>query len=410
MSLISHLLVRATWAGSFQYRDFRFLWGATVLHSMGFGMEQVALGWLVLEMTDSPFMVGMSMAARMAPLFFLGILSGAVADRVDRRIFLRFITLGGSVAAGGMAVILYLDVVQVWHVMTLAVATGCIWAFVMTVRQAYTFDIVGPEKAMNGLALNSMSMQVGGIVGSILAGVLIDYIGMAGQYVAVAATSVAATATLLATRHAGQAASRELESVLRSLLGYISLIRQNRTLMTLMMLAAATEIFGFSHMSLLPVFARDVLGVGAVGLGLMTAVRQVGGMLGLIALANLGDFERKGQLMFALAIAFGLGQIAFSVSAGMVFFLFVLAFVNGCAMTVDTLYKTLMQSNVPNEQRGRAMGAWALSIGTGPLGHLNVGAMASAFGAPGALLINGGVLAFVGIATAIGLPRIRRLS
>jgi hypothetical protein len=94
----------------------------------------------------------------------------------------------------------------------------------------------------------------------------------------------------------------------------------------------------------------------------------------------------------------------------MVFFLLVLTFVNGCAMTVDTLYKTLMQSNVPNEQRGRAMGSWALSIGTGPLGHLNVGAMASAFGAPGALLVNGGVLAFVGIATAIGLPRIRRLS
>ena len=197
--------------------------------------------------------------------------------------------------------------------------------------------------------------------------------------------------------------------MLRSLLGYIRLVRQNRTLMTLMLLAAATEIFGFSHMSLLPVFARDILGVGAVGLGIMTAVRQVGGMLGLMALANLGDFKRKGLLMFALAVGFGLGQMAFSVSANMVFSLFVLAFVNACAATVDTLHKTLMQSNVPDEQRGRAMGSWVLSIGVAPIGHIGVGAMAGVLGAPGALLVNGGLLTFVGVTAALGLPNMRRL-
>jgi hypothetical protein len=101
--------------------------------------------------------------------------------------------------------------------------------------------------------------------------------------------------------------------------------------------------------------------------------------------------------------------MAFSLAGGIVLFVLVLAFVNASASTVDTLHKTLMQANVPNEQRGRAMGSWVLSIGLAPIGHMGVGAMAGALGAPGALLINGSVLTFVGVAAAIGLPRMRRL-
>ena len=101
--------------------------------------------------------------------------------------------------------------------------------------------------------------------------------------------------------------------------------------------------------------------------------------------------------------------MAFSLAGGIVAFLIVLAFVNGCATIVDVLHKMLMQSNVSEEQRGRAMGSWVLSIGVAPVGHMGVGAMASALGAPGALLINGSVLALVGLSTALGIPRIRRL-
>ena len=113
--------------------------------------------------------------------------------------------------------------------------------------------------------------------------------------------------------------------------------------------------------------------------------------------------------MFLLAGAFGVGLMAFSVSTALVFFIVVLAAVNACAMSVDTLYKTLMQTNVPNEQRGRAMGSWVLSIGVAPVGHLGVGALAAALGAPGALLVNGAALTGISLAAAIGLPRIRRL-
>ncbi len=409
MALLGYFSGRAAWAGSLRYRDFRLLWSATLLHSLAMGMEQVALGWLVLEMTDSPFMVGVSSALRMAPFFFLGLISGAVADRVDRRIFLRIITLGGSITSGLLALLLVMEIATVWHVLALATATGCLWAFTMTVRQAYIYDIVGPQLALNGMSLNAVSQRLGGVIGAIEAGIIIVEVGIDAQYLAVSASYVGAALVLLATRDLGQAAPTERGPVVKNLVRYLGTIRANRTLMALMFLTATTEIFGFTHQSLLPVFARDVLGVGALGLGLMTAFRQGGGMLGLMLLANMGNSRRKGVFMFATAAGFGLGQMAVPLASNIFLFLALLTFINACASGVDTLYKTLMQASVPNEQRGRAMGSWVLSIGLAPVGHLGIGAMAGALSAPVALLINGSVLTFVTVASALGMPRLRRL-
>lgn len=407
--MTAFLGAEARWAASFRYRDFRLLWVSTFFQSLGMGMDQVALGWLVLEMTDSPFMVTVSFAARMAPFFFLGVLSGAIADRVDRRLFVRSVTFGGSIVAGSMAVLLLTDTAQVWHVMALAVAIGSVFAVYMTVSQAYAYDIVGPENALNGLSLIALSQRAGGVGGAVLAGAIIATVGVGGQYLAAGASYLVATAVLLATRDVGETASTRRQPVLQNLVEYVQLLRGTRTLLILMALAATTEIFGFTHQSLLPVFAKDVLGVGAMGLGVMVAFRQGGGIVGLVLLASLGDFRSKGRLIFITAGFFGLGLMAFYVVSGMLLFVAILAFVNACAAVVDTLYRTLMQANVPNEQRGRAMGSWVLSIGVAPVGYMAVGAMAGAFGAPLALLINGGVLVFASAGTAAGLPKIRRL-
>ena len=375
-------------------------------------MEQVALGWLVFEITDSPFMLGVAAAARMAPFFFLGILSGAVADRVDRQTALRIITVSSAIVPGLMALLLLtIDTsdVQVWYIIALAVGMGAVWAFSQTIRQAYTYDVVGRELALNGLSLAGLSQMFGQMAGAILAGALIGYVGVGGQYLFAGGAYLAAFVVLFGIRKVAQGDLTQSEPVIQQLLGYIRLLRGNRTLLTLMGLTMVVEIFGFTHQSLLPVFAKDELGVGALGLGIMLAVRRGGGVLGLMLLASLGDFKRKGVLMFVAATTFGLGQMAFSLAGNIFLFVVVLALVNASAATVDTLHKTLMQSNVPDEQRGRAMGSWVLSIGVAPIGHIGLGAMAGALGAPGALLINGSVLTVVGITAALGLPRMRRL-
>ena len=136
----------------------------------------------------------------------------------------------------------------------------------------------------------------------------------------------------------------------------------------------------------------------------MTAGRQAGGLIGLWLLAGLGATRRKGLLMFATAIGFGVGLMAFSLAGNIYTFLLVLLFTNACAHSVDTLYKTLMQDLVPDEERGRAMGSWVLSIGFAPVGHVGVGALAGAVGAPMALLINGATLTGISVMTMLGLP------
>ena len=407
--MISRLAKKANWASSLQFRDFRFVWASTVFYSLSTGMEQVAVGWLVFDLTGSPFMVGVSAAARMVPFFFLGIFSGAIADWLDRRTLLWFSTLVGILVSSVMAAMLLLGATHIWVIISLVAASGCVFAFVLTTRQAYTVDIVGQQHSLNGLSLGAIAMQVGGVVGSILSGTLIHAVGPGWQYVAIGIAYGVSATVLLGTSKAGQTNSPHREPVLANLVGYFHLMGSNRILLTLMMLASITEVFGFTHMTLLPVFAKEVLGVGSIGLGFMTAVRQGGALIGLLFLANLRNFQSKGLLMFGIAFGFGAGMMLFYLAYNLLVFLLVLAVVNAFAMAVDTLYKTLMQENVADEQRGRAMGSWVFSIGVAPVGHLGVGGLASVLGAPSALLVNGTVLSIVSLATMVGLPRIRRL-
>ncbi len=397
------------WAASLHVRDFRLLWASTAFYALGTGMEQVSVGWLIFELTDSALMVGVGAAARMLPFFLLGVLSGVAADRWERRMLLRVGTLAAAGAALVTALLLLGGLANVWFLIGLVAVLGGLMAFTITVRQAFTYDIAGPRYALNGLALGAMAMQAGGIAGSLASGALIEFLGPGWQFIAVAVCYLSSALVILAIGDPGRSATPAVESVLKNLMGYVRLVRENRILLVLMFLTAATEVFGFTHITLLPVFAKEVLHVGATGLGVMTAARQAGGLLGLWLLAGLGIVRKKGLMMFVIAIGFGCGQMAFSLSSNIYSFLAVLLFVNACAMAVDTIYKTLMQDNVAEEERGKAMGSWVLSIGVAPVGHLGVGALAGVLGAPGALLINGAILTVVSVGTAIGLPGIRRL-
>ena len=399
----------SNWAASLRIGDFRLLWASTLLYSLATGMEQVSVGWLIFELTGSELMVGVGAAARMVPFFLLGLLSGAIADRWDRRALVQVGTLGASAVALVMALLLLNGLENVWLVVALVAALGCTFAFVLTVRQTFTYDIVGPEYALNGLALGAMAMQGGGIAGSLVSGAVIEAAGAGWQFAAASVCYLLSALATLTIRDPGRSIRPAAASVLQNLAGYVRLLRNYRLLLVLMLLTAATEILGFTHMTLLPVFAKEVLHVGPTGLGVMTAARQGGGLLGLWVLAGLGGVRKKGLMMFATATGFGAGLMAFSLSGNIYSFIGVLLFVNACAMAADTLYKTLMQDAVSDEERGRAMGSWVLSIGFAPVGHVGVGALAGVVGASRALLINGAALAAISVVSAIALPRIRRL-
>ena len=400
------------WISSLKFADFRVLSFATVFHSVGFGMDNVVLGWLVFELTDSPFMVGLASALRMIPLFVLGIFSGVLADSNDRRLYLKVATFGGGMTMILLGLILILGLLNVWFVIGLAMIGGITFAFLLTLRQAYTYDIVGPDNALSGLSILQMSSQVGGVVGALISGVLISAFGAGWLFVIIGFFYFGSVMILLSAKESGNSAPRAQRlnnTFVGNFKAYINLLRDYPVLLALMVLASATEIFGFSHMSLIPVFSKDVLGLGAVGLGVLTGIRQVGGMFGLTSLAILGDISYKGYLMFGIMIFFGLTQMGMYGTNNLYVAATVIFLINGCAMAVDVIFKTLMQLNVPNEQRGSAMGSWVFSIGTGPVGHVGIGSVAGRYGASLAFLVNGTILSSIGILTLVSTPFVRRL-
>ena len=394
---------------AFQYRDFRILGLSSLFSAFGMLGENVAVGWIVLEVTDSPFMVGVAMGLRRAPQFVLGIFAGAVLDMVDRRLFMPFINAVVALPNIAIALLLVAGHLEIWHVLVLVLLSGIMIPFAHTARQSFTYDIVGPSMAMQGLAAVVLVSRAGGLVGAVLTGVIIGRVGLEPAFFAIGAAQIVSGLVMLLVGSAGQAAPLVRESVMANLKGFLREVRHNRVLLQLVFFTGAVEMLGFSHMTLLPSLARDVLNVGAEGLGIMNGIQSAGGILGAIVLASMGDVRRKGLLFLVVVHVFGVALVLLGMSNTLVLAVVLLIVVSAMTALTDVLSQTLMQLNVPNELRGRAMGSWVLAIGTSPIGHMQIGALASLISVGFALSFSG--LALLALAAGLTLfsGRLRRL-
>ncbi len=389
--------------------DFRVLWGCTVWNQLGLGMQFLLMGWLVFDRTDSSGMVGVIFALHSAPNLIVGFAAGSVADRVDRRVLMRVAAGASALVSLLLSLLLLADRLEVWHLMMSAVLLGSTHASYLTAREPYIYDIVGPERAVNGIALVFLAQLTGGVTGALLSGALIQWVGPGSAFLVMSISYGLGALLLFGLRSAGEAVPRLREPLVQNLRNYLGSLKTNRVLLSLMLTTAAAETLGFSHQVLLPVLARDVLHVGAAGLGVLTALRFSGGALAVFALTALGELRRKGILLLAAVSMFGGGIVLLSQSPNFWMALVFVAFINMMASATDILHHTLIQLSVPNQQRGRAMGSWVVAIGTAPAGQLEMGYLAGATGARLALLANGLGLAALGLALGILMPRLRRL-
>lgn len=420
--------IAAPRAPALRIRDFRLFMAASFSESIGSLGEQVAVGWLVLELTDDPFMVGVALGLRFAPFFFLGILAGTVADMVDRRNLMRALNIALAASMLSAAALIFADMLQVWHLFALSVVGGCFSAIYQTARQSFVFDIVGRGNLVNGLAYSGLGMRLGGLAGSLAAGYLIADVGVGAAYVLLASGYIASAGLLSAIRSRGQAAALiARQSALQNLKDFWGVARRHNALLIVALIVAATEMLGFSSGTAFPSLARDVLGTGADGLGWMNAVRSGGAVAGILILSLLGEVSRRGAALLFTILGFGaalalLGQsgaLAAALSgewalvdghaAAWALALTAIAAIGAAMALSDVLSQSLMQNIVPNEQRGRAMGAWVVGIGTAPVGNLQVGALAAAFGVGAALTVNGAALAAVGAGILLFYRRMRRM-
>jgi len=396
-------------APALHFRDFRFLWLSSVFNSTGFIGEQVVLGWLVLELTDSPLMVGAALALRMAPFLLLGVIAGAIADRIDRRKLLRGVSISMAGLSAGIGLIIMLDLVTLWHLLLITFAGGCLRAMHQPARQSFAYDIVGSNNLVNGLSFLSLAMRVGGIGGSLAVGFLVGRLGSDVAYM-VLATSYLASATALHFIHSPVRSTSSVQQPFWQDLKELGIeIRQNNTLRVMLILAATVEILGFSHQVLLPVIARDVLNVGAEGLGLMNALRSIGGIIAILALSSLGEVRRKGMLYLVALHVFGVSLLFLGIANTFFYAILAIIVINGMGALSDILSQSLVQTVVPNELRGRAMGSWVLAVGLGPVGHLQIGALASALGVSFALMAHGIGLIALSVGALVFFPKLRKL-
>ena len=418
---------------AFRNRDLRVLMSASFFDAIGFMGEQVAISWLTLELTDSGFMVGVALALRMAPLFFLGIPAGAIADMVDRRLLIRALNMVMALLMFGVGALIYLDTLQVWHLLAFAVAGGCISAMHQAARQSFAFDVAGRENLVAGLAYVGLGMRLGGLAGSVAAGYLIDGPGAHIAYWMLASGYFVSTLLLSFIRSPGQAAARSRQPMIQVLREFADELRRNNPLLILVVIVAATETLGFSSGAALPSLARDVLDVGAEGLGWLNGFRSGGAVVAILLLSLFGEVGRRGLLLLLNLMVFGaalllLGQssaiaallsgesaagaqayLLLGQSPAFVIALIATGIIGGAMALSDIFSQSMMQNIVPNEQRGRAMGAWIVGIGTAPIGNLQVGGVLKLAGVGVALSANGIALTLVGIGIFAFYGKMRRM-
>ena len=384
-----------------------------LVSSVGNMGELVALGWLALELTDSPFLVGLAMGARALPLFFVGVPAGVLADRFPRHRLLMLTSAGQALTASAAGVLVLLGRVRLAHLILLAIVAGTLRAVEHAARQSYTHDVVGGGALVNGLAVLGVALRVGWLGGSLGAGAVIAGFGIGAAYLAAGACYLAGAAALLPATAVAHGPARAAGSVWTSMLGAVTALRQHRVLLVLMVLTAGAEVLGFSHQALLPSLARDVLHAGPQGLGALNAARSLGGILGLVAAYALRPAGGGGGPLFlAVLLTFGVGVLGLGVAPWLVGFagvVAVLVVANAAGALADLLAQSLLQLNAPAHLRGQAGGAWVVAIGLAPLGQLQIGALASLFGVSLALGASGVALVVLAGGVALRFPGLRRL-
>jgi MFS family permease len=388
---------------------FRVLWGATLCSQIGAGMQQVLLGWLALALTDSSSMVGVLFAVRSFPNLLVGFAAGAVTDRCDRRILMRVTVCGLALVAWLIAWLVWTEQMALWPLLLCAALFGLLQAFEATARQVYTCDVVGLSGAVQGLALLFIGQRLGGVLGSLLAGATLHWWGTSVAFLIMGLSYGGGAAALCALRQRGTAAPRVKESMWHNVVAYSQELRTNRLMQSLMFSTAGAELLGFSHQVVLPVLAKDVLHSGATGLGILTAARFLGGVVGSGLLTALSPVRYRGALLLATLVCFGAGQVGLAYVPYFWLAVACVMCINIMAAAADILHMALLQYSVANEQRGRAMGAWVVGTGIAPVGHLEIGYLAGIAGARLALLLNGVALMVLAGAFVLCLPRLRRL-
>ena len=374
-----------------RHRDFRLFWGGQLVSLIGTWMQSVGQAWLVLELTRSPFQLGLVSALQFIPVLLFSPVGGAISDRLRKRHILLVTQATMMVQAFVLAVLVGSGHVRYWHVAVLAVIYGVGRALDIPARQSYVVDLVGRADVPNAIALNSVVFNGARIVGPAVAGLLIAGFGVAPAFFINGVSFLAVLAALLAIRTDGRPDPAGQLGLREGLLGALTYAAQTPTVGFTLGLLVLVSLLALNFNVVVPLIAYGVLHEDARGFGLLMSSVGAGAMVGAVGLTL---FRRDRPSILALAggaatLCAGLIVLAlvgrFAAAAA------VLAVLGACQIFFTTGCNTTLQLSTPDALRGRVMGLYALAFaGMSPFGALLIGTIAEHWGVRVACAVSGG--------------------
>jgi MFS family permease len=397
---------------AFTYRDFRVQWFGACTSSIGTWTQIAAQNWMVLTLTEiagskdggSAFYLGLDAFLQQLPIMLFTLIGGVLADRLDRRRMLLASQYIQMATSGTLTVLVYFGVVHIWHILVLSFVTGVAQAFGGPAYQSLIPSLVEKKDLPNAVALNSIQFNVARVLGPLLFAATLaagarwgftdqQAMGMCFALNALSFLVVIYALMSLHLKHIPFTGTTRMRDELQSGLSYV---RHHHSLVALIVLAATTTFLGFSVLTFLPIFAKRVFHEGAGTYSRLLAFSAIGSVLGALIVAWLGRFKRMGLTALLVQAVYGLFILAFAMSRTLWLTDILLFFIGASLMVVFSTVTSLVQLIAPNEMRGRVMSIYMVAFRGGmPLGSLVSGYLATSYGAPKVIGINGILLVAV---------------
>ncbi len=394
---------------AFRYRDFRLFWFSLFTSNVGTWMQMTAVNWLLYKLTKSPLQLGINGLFRSVPAIALGIFSGALADRYDRKkLLLTTQSLLGLLALL-LGVLDHSDNIRPWHIYTITFFSAAVGSCDGPARQALFPSLIPRSVLPNAVALNSILWKGAALLGPMLGGIAISLIGTSGAFYANAASFLAVIIALL-LMHSHSIPPKQTRHIIQEMKTGLSYVYSQDVILGVIIMEATTSIFGLDN-AILTIFASDILRVGAHGFGLLQSARGLGAVVGSFLFITVCQRPSQGKILLASALLYDAGFALFGLAPSFTLALLLLTFVGA----VDTIWasarSTILQWLAPDRLRGRVMGIFQLSNqGLNPLGQVETGLLVPVVGARAATVIGGLIVSATTVATAVKIGELPRFN
>ena len=395
---------------SLSYRDFRWMLAGSFASFLAMSMQMITRGWLVLRLQDdSPLALAMVMISFSLPMTVVSLVGGALADRLARKHLVIISQAGNAVMTAILGVLDMTDMVEFWHIFVIGLVNGSLMAFNMPSRQAMLSEIVPEKNLLNAISLNTSVMNLTGIAGPAAAGFLILVVDTAGVFFIVGAIYVLSVIFTLMVNAGDSPVSTSRNGVVGDIREGLAYAVADPGRLGLVFIMLITTLFGFSYWALMPAWAREALDVQSDGLGILMAIMGIGSLIGTLGLASVSNVRRRGLLLIAGAIAWGVVLALFSQVGSYLAAVPFLVAIGAISATSMSMTMTMTQVLSVPQMRGRMMSIAMMTFGAMPLSALPFGALAERTGTPDALLVSGVLLVILTTLFAIVYPPFRRV-